>query len=135
VPTSDEDLQKKRDEVQKLRDKVATANADADRKARELDNDVAAAQLDAEKVRLENELAAAKHRGSAAVVKAGVAGPLHSAQEAMRLAEEQRKNEEALREADKKAAGKAPSTDDDGSTAVVAKQATTEGAPDAVRSN
>lgn len=134
MPTSDEDLQKAKDEVQSLRDAVANAEAEQARKARELDNDVTAAQLEAERVRLEAQLAQLKYDSRPAQVKAGAGAPLASAQEQMKLAVAQAKEQEKLRAADEKAAAAAKeaakkSADPNPvSEAVVADQATTQGA-------
>lgn len=72
VATSAEELAKKAEHVQKLREQVA--EAEAKRVAREVEasNDVAYAQLDAEEARLEAQLAAAKESAKVGVVKEGL---------------------------------------------------------------
>lgn len=134
MPTSDEDLRKQQDTVQKLRDQVAAARATAETKAREQDNDVAAAQLQAEEIRLKTELAQLKEAGKATTVKAGAAGPIEAAKAQVSLAEAQAKMVEDLRAADAKARENKEAADAEVAQ-VVANQATTAGAPDAERSN
>lgn len=138
MPTSDKDLQKLQDETQALRDKLATARFELERSSRETNNDIAAAQLTAEKTRLQAELDSlptGKKAVSDAVAR-GTAGPLSSARAEMELAVAQAKEAEKLRKADEKAA-KGDTTPDDGdeATAVVAKSAATVDAPDAERRN
>lgn len=140
MPTSDEDLQKQRDEVQKLRDQLAAEEAKGSERTQSLNNDITAQQLAAEKVRLETQLAAAKDANRASSVKSGAGAPLASAKEQMELAVAQQKSAEALRAADAKAleGAKAQAKDDLAQStgdAVVAKSAATEGAPDAERRN
>lgn len=133
-PTSDEDLQKVQAEVQKLRDQVAAEERKAADRARGLDNDIAAADLAAEKMRLETRLAAAKESGKASAVKAGASAPLAAAKQQMELAIAQAKAAEELRTADAAvASGDGPSPTDTVITTTegaVAHQATTKGAPD-----
>lgn len=135
MPTSDEDLQKLQVEVQKLRDDVAAQEAAAATRARESDNDIAAAQLTAERTRLQAQLAAAKDAAKATNIKSGASAPLAAAKADMQLALEQTKQQEALRAAEAKAASKKSGTDSDDELdeAVVSDQATTSGAPNARR--
>lgn len=134
MPTSDEDLRKQQDTVQKLRDQVAAKRAEAETKAREQDNDVAAAQLQAEEVRLRTELAQLRESSKTSNVRAGAAGPIEAAKQQVSLAEAQAKMVEDLRAADEKVRKNQDESADEVEQ-VVAKQATTAGAPDAERSN
>lgn len=86
MPTSEEELKKKRDNVEKLRQQVADEEAKRVTRERELSNDVTAAQLDAEAVRLEARLAAAKDSNKVAAVKEGASAPLDQAKAEMRNA-------------------------------------------------
>lgn len=61
MATTDEDLQKKQQNVEDLRQKVADTNADRETIERGLANDITAEALDAEAARLEGELTEAKH--------------------------------------------------------------------------
>lgn len=81
MSTSDEDLKKMQDKVEKLRERVAAEETKRITRERELANDVTYANLEAEGARLEAELAAAKQANSAASIKEGVAGPLEAAKE------------------------------------------------------
>lgn len=135
MPTSDEDLQTLQDDVQKLRDQVAAEDAKAAARARGIDNDIAAAQLTAEKVRLETQLAQSKEAAKVGSVKAGASAPLQSAQQLMELAVAQQKAVEDLRTADAKAAETPASKEPAPVVPVVADTAATKGAPDAERSN
>lgn len=135
MPTSDEDLQKMQDEVQKLRDKVAAERDTAARRTRELDNDVTAANLQAEKARLEAELAVAKDSNKVSNVKAGAAGPLGAAQDQLSLAQAQAKMQEELRKNDAKSLEAAREATQAQVKNVAADQATTAGAPDVTKEN
>lgn len=66
MATSDEDLQKKTQNVADLRQKVAEANAARENTERNLTNDVTAAALDAEAAKLEAELVEALYLGKLA---------------------------------------------------------------------
>ena len=134
MPTSDEDLQKMQEEVQQLRDKVAAESAANSTRQREADNDIAAAQLTAERTRLQSQLAAAKEASKASNIKAGAGAPLAAAKADMQLAMQQAKEAEALRANDSKTGSKkSDNASDDEPRAVVSDQATTAGAPDAKR--
>lgn len=130
MPTSDEDLQKMREEVQKLRDEVAAEDTKAAERIRQSDNDIAAAQLSAERTRLQAQLAATKEATKASNIKAGAGAPLAAARADMALAAEQAKQQEALRKADEKAAKGSSDEDetDPMDPALVSDQASTKGA-------
>lgn len=87
MPTSDEDLQGKRAEAQKLREQVAAEEAKRLERERNLTNELEGAQLDAEIAQLRANLAAAKEEAKPATVKAGGTGPLEAAREAMERAQ------------------------------------------------
>lgn len=128
MPTSDEDLQSLQDEVQKLRDQVAAEDAKAAERVRQTDNDIAAAQLNAERTRLQAQLAQAKEASKASNIKSGAGAPLAAARADMALAVEQAKQQEALRAADAKAAAKATKDEaDEMDPALVADTAATKG--------
>lgn len=128
MPTSDEDLQSLQDEVQKLRDAVAAEDAKAADRVRQTDNDIAAAQLSAERTRLQAQLAQAKEASKASNIKAGAGAPLAAARADMALAVEQAKQQEALRAADAKAAKNSSKDEDDPmDPALVADTAATKG--------
>jgi hypothetical protein len=119
---TDEELDDKRQHAEKLREQVA--NEEAKRLTREAEgaNALASAQLDAEIVRLEAQLATAKERNKVAAVKDGMAVPLeavqtdldnakaHAKAEDDRRAEQQRLAQEA-KEADAKAREEAAAAD------------------------
>lgn len=129
MPTSDEDLQSLQEEVQQLRDKVAAEDAKAAERVRQADNDIAAAQLTAERTRLQGQLAQAKEASKASNIKAGAGAPLAAARADMALAVEQAKQQEALRAADEKAAkGSSEDETDPMDPALVSDQASTKGA-------
>lgn len=86
MPTSDEAVQKKADDVQSLREKVADAEANRVTRERELSNDITMRQLEAEEARLEAALSRAKQDGKVASVKAGADAPLSAIQEEMATA-------------------------------------------------
>ena len=73
MPTTDEELAKKAEHVQRLREQVAAAQAQRVSREAEVSNDITAAQLDAEEVRLQAQLDAAKHESKVASVKSGAA--------------------------------------------------------------
>lgn len=90
APTSNEDVASLQDDVQKLRDKLAVEEGKRAEREQALANDVTAANLRAEKARLEAALADAKATNTAAAVKAGVAAPIEAAKEDQKRAEAQR---------------------------------------------
>ena len=87
MPNTDEDIKRKRDEVQSLREQVAQAAATREARERGLTNDIYAAELDAEAARLRAELVALKDSAKASNVRAG-ATPLATEQENAKNAEE-----------------------------------------------
>lgn len=98
MTTSDEDLQKKRENVEKLRQQVADATLKREAAERSAVNDVMAAELDAEAARLEAQLVEAKQGSTKTAVSEGTAAPLAAAKETMEQAVAQQK---ALNEAGK----------------------------------
>jgi hypothetical protein len=101
MPTSEEELQKQSQRVEKLRQQVADAESVRVQRERDLANDVTMAQLQAEEAMLEARLAAAKDAGKVGSVKEGAEAPLDAAKEDMRLAVERQRAEEAARQAEK----------------------------------
>jgi hypothetical protein len=95
MPTSDEDLKNKRDEVKKLRDQVANAESERRESERSLANDVVMRQLEAEEAALRARLAVAKESGSDKAVEKGAQAPLSAAKEQMERAVAQQKAAEA----------------------------------------
>lgn len=73
MPTTDDELAKKRDKLEKLREQVAEAEDTRLQRERELSNDISAAELDAEEARLTHRLSIAKEMSKVSVVKAGAA--------------------------------------------------------------
>ena len=98
MPTSDEELQRKAEAVQKLREQVA--EAEAQREQRELDtaNDVTMTQLEAEEAVLRARLTQAKESAKVASVKSGVEAPLSAAKEQLKTALAQQKAAEGSTE-------------------------------------
>lgn len=123
MPTSDEDLQKQSDRVQKLREQVAAEEAKRTTRERDLANDVTMAQLQAEEAALEARLAVAKDAGKVGSVKAGAAAPLEAAKEQMERAVAQKK---AAEEQPSAAARATESTQTGGASGDTASGATTE---------
>lgn len=113
MPTSDEDLQKKSDRVQKLREQVAAEESKRTTRERELANDVTMAQLEAEEAKLEARLAATKEQGKVSAVKEGAAAPLSAAKEEMERAVAQKK---AVEDAPNRASRATESTSTGGSS-------------------
>ena len=95
MPTSDEDLQKQAERVQKLREQVADAEAKRTERERELANDVTMTQLQAEAAALEARLAVAKEQGKVGSVKEGASAPLDAAKDLLERAVAQKKAAEA----------------------------------------
>lgn len=71
MPTSDDDIVKKQDALDALRDKVAAAKADLTAKQNEKNNDVVAAQLDAETAQLQAELNGLTAQSKATALREG----------------------------------------------------------------
>lgn len=76
MAVTEDDLQKKREKNNKLRQQIAEAEATAATRVQEQNNEIEAKSLDAETARLEAQLAAAKEAAKVASVKSGSAGPL-----------------------------------------------------------
>jgi len=91
VPTSDEDLQAQAEKVEKLRQQVVDADANRENRERELSNDIAMTQLQAEEAALQARLAVAKESGKVASVKAGADAPLSAAKDQLARAVAQQK--------------------------------------------
>lgn len=103
MPTSDEDLQAKSEEVQKLRDQVANSERNRIQRESELSNEIAMKQLEAEEHALRARLAVTKEAGKVASVKAGADAPLQSVKEQMERAVAQEKAAEKAAEDAKRA--------------------------------
>lgn len=86
MPTSDEDLAKKADSVQKLREQVADAEAKRVERERSVSNDITMAQLESEEAALRARLAAAREASKVSTVKSGAEAPLAAAKEQMEAA-------------------------------------------------
>lgn len=99
MPTSDEDLQTLRDEVQDLRVEVSEAESDRLAAQQQLSNDLTAADLKAERARLQSQLAGIQAEAQKTDEDI-VGGPLQAAEDAVRLAEAQEAGRQALAEAD-----------------------------------
>jgi hypothetical protein len=91
MSTTDEELDKERDRIAKLREQIAEANSAREDRERGLTNDIAKAQLQAEGARLEAELAEAKAAAKASTVKAGASDQLEVNREAEKAADERTK--------------------------------------------
>jgi hypothetical protein len=87
MPLSEEDLQKKRDRADKLREQIAQAEAEASANVQAQANEVEGAQLDAEVARLETQLARAKAAAKVTVARSGASGPLAAAKDQLAAAE------------------------------------------------
>lgn len=86
MPISEEDLQKKRDKAEKLREQIAEAEATAAANSQNAVNEIEAKQLDAETARLETRLAQAKAAAKVSAAKEGAAGPLAQVTEQLEAA-------------------------------------------------
>jgi colicin import membrane protein len=104
VATTDEELDQKRQHVQKLRDQVAQEEAKRISREADLVNDIAAAQLDAEATRLEAQLAEAKRQNKVTDVKEGASTVLDAIKADQQQADAQAKAQEAAVVAREKAA-------------------------------
>lgn len=91
MPTTDEELQQKQDNLVKLRQQVADADSKRVEAEKGLSNDILAAQVDAETTRLEVQLAAAKAASSGSAAKGGASAPLQAAKDDMAVAVAQQK--------------------------------------------
>jgi hypothetical protein len=92
APVSEDDLQKKRDANEKLREQIAAAEASAAERVADQNNQLEATQLDAERARLEARLQQAKAAAKVTAVKEGAAGPLAAVQDQLAAAEAAKKN-------------------------------------------
>jgi Asp-tRNA(Asn)/Glu-tRNA(Gln) amidotransferase A subunit family amidase len=108
MPTSDEDLQKLQESVEKKRQELAAATALREERERALVNDETAARLRAEEARLDVELIAVKESAKAANVKTGAGAPLEAAKADMERAVAAQKAAEAAAKASAKASDDAP---------------------------
>lgn len=124
MPTSNEDLQKKAERLQKLREQVAAEESKRTSRESELANDVKMTEMEAEEARLEARLAAAKDAGKVGSVKAGASAPLEAAKEQMERAVAQKKAVEERPSAAERATESTESGGASGDTA--ASGATTE---------
>jgi len=86
VPTSDEELLEKQQAVEEKRTQLAEVQATAEANERALDNDIAAAALDAEAARLDAEIAEAEKRATPEAAEAANASNLGSARDQMEAA-------------------------------------------------
>lgn len=91
MPTSQEELDKKAQELIKLRDKVADAEAKRFSNESELANDVTMKQLEAEEAMLSARLTVAENASKKSAVSDGAAAPLDAVKEQLRLATAQAK--------------------------------------------
>lgn len=80
MPYTDDDINKKRGEVQTLREQVAAEAAKRESRERGLTNDIYAAELDGEAARLRAELTALKENAKASTLREG-ATPLATERE------------------------------------------------------
>ena len=100
MATTDEELDQKRQHVQKLRDQVAQEEAKRIEREADLVNDIAAAQLDAEATRLEAQLAEAKRQNKVNEVKSGASTVLDAIKADQQQANEVAKAQEAAAKAE-----------------------------------
>ena len=98
---TEEDLEKKRASVDKLREQIADAQSSREERERNLSNEIAMKQLDAEEARLKAELAATREAAKASNVKAGTADLIETLGD-----DEKRANEQAKAVETAKSAGK-----------------------------
>lgn len=91
MPTSEEDLEAKRQRNVKLREQIEAEHAKRVTREREAANDIVAVQLDVEGARLESELASAKEAAKVSTIKQGTAAPMANAKDAMAAAVEAQK--------------------------------------------
>ncbi len=102
MPVSDEDLEKKRATLDKLREQLSDAQTTREDRERELANDLYMRQLDAEEARLRAALTQAREAAKAGSVKAGVADLIDTVKDQEAVAQEQaRATENAAKSAGK----------------------------------
>lgn len=99
MPTSDEELQQLQKEVEKKREKLATADLQRTSREAELSNDIVAANLRAESARLDAALAESTRLAKVSEVKQGAEGPLAAAKADMDRALAQGKAQDDLAQA------------------------------------
>jgi predicted nucleic acid-binding Zn-ribbon protein len=87
MPITENDLQKKRDRLDKLREQIADAETTASAHVTDQAYQVEMAQLEAEEARLETQLARAKASAKVTVAKDGATGPLQAAKEQLAAAQ------------------------------------------------
>lgn len=104
MPTTDEELTKKGEQVQKLREQVAAAQDQRVSREAEVSNDIAMAQLKAEETRLQAQLDAVKSDGKAASVNAAAASVLDTIKDDQANASAFAEAQEAARAASKSTA-------------------------------
>lgn len=83
---SNEDLEKKQTQIQKLREQIRDAATDNAQRAVSAENEIVNAQLDAEITNLQAQLRQVKADSSAKAIKAGTAGPLAQAKDQLAAA-------------------------------------------------
>lgn len=76
MPTTDDELAKKGEQVQKLREQVAMATAQRVEHEATVSNDIAMAQLNVEEARLQAQLDAAKRASKVSSVRSGASAVL-----------------------------------------------------------
>lgn len=92
---TEEDLDKKRHGLEKLREQIAEAHASRESREQALSNEISMKQLDAEEARLRAELAAAREAAKASTVKSGTADLLDTITDEQKAAEASAKAAEA----------------------------------------
>ena len=83
MAVSQEDLDKKSEEIQKKRQQLADLQATRVSREQELTNEIAAAQMDAEMAKLDEAIASEKERSKVGAVKSGAENTLDEAAAAM----------------------------------------------------
>jgi uncharacterized protein (DUF342 family) len=117
MPTSNEELQKKAERIEKLREQVARAETSRVVHEREISNDIEMRRLEAEEAMLQARLAVAKEQGKVSTVKAGVETTVSAIEEQMKRAVSQ---QEAAEESPDRSARKTESSTPSGETAAKA---------------
>lgn len=84
---TDDELEQKRKNVAKLREQIAAEESKRAERVQAEQNNIAAAQLDAEAARLESQLAQIKEASKAATVRELASGPLEQAKAEAKAAE------------------------------------------------
>jgi hypothetical protein len=86
---TDDDLDQKRQTVEKLREQIAAEDSKKAERTAEQQREIEGAQLDAEVARLQARLNVAQAGSKAAAVKEGASGPIVQAQEQLKVAQAQ----------------------------------------------